>query len=40
MPGPWLAPGFDAKGYQNMTVRKQLVKDLIDRFNAMHDASL
>jgi hypothetical protein len=35
LPGPWLAPGFEAKGYQNMAVRKQLVKDLIDRFNTM-----
>ncbi|RZK61596.1 MAG: hypothetical protein EOO59_04670 [Hymenobacter sp.] len=35
LPGPWLAPGFAAKGYGSLAVRKQLVKDLIDRFNEM-----
>lgn len=35
LPGPWLAPGFRAKGYTSMKERKMIAKDLIDRFNAM-----
>jgi len=35
LPGPWLEPGFRRKGYQDMTLRKQLCVKLIDRFNAM-----
>jgi lysophospholipase L1-like esterase len=33
--GPWLDPGFRAKGYLDMDVRGPVVVDLIDRFNAM-----
>ncbi|MBU8975853.1 hypothetical protein JI752_006825 [Lysobacter sp. MMG2] len=35
LPGPWLEPGFNQKGYHNMVVRRQLVEKLIDRFNEM-----
>jgi lysophospholipase L1-like esterase len=35
LPGPWLHPGFQAKGYREMNQRKRIAKDLIDRFNAM-----
>ncbi|MCA8832374.1 SGNH/GDSL hydrolase family protein [Hymenobacter pini] len=35
LPGPWLAPGFQAKGYANLAQRKQLAQELIDRFNDM-----
>lgn len=38
LPGPWLKPGFDRKGYENKEVNKTLVKDLIDRFNTMLSA--
>lgn len=40
LPGPWLKPGFDAKGYERPE-STGLVGDLIDRFNAMvRDVSL
>lgn len=35
LPGPWLEPGFRAKGYGDMEHRKAIVRDLIDRFNEM-----
>jgi hypothetical protein len=35
LPGPWLAPGFEVKGYRNLADRKKIAKDLIDRFNVM-----
>ncbi|HSE83099.1 MAG TPA: SGNH/GDSL hydrolase family protein [Thermodesulfobacteriota bacterium] len=35
LPGPWLEPGFREKGYEHIDVRVALVKQLIDRFNAM-----
>lgn len=35
LPGPWLEPGFRVKGYDSMTRRKDLARDLIDRFNEM-----
>ena len=33
--GPWLAPGFRAKGYLDMGTRRAIVVELIDRFNVM-----
>ena len=35
LPGPWLEPGFREKGFVQMQVRKEIVRELIDRFNAM-----
>lgn len=35
LPGPWLEPGFRVKGYASMDQRKDLARDLIDRFNKM-----
>ena len=35
LPGPWLGPGFQMKGYAELEQRKEIVKDLIDRFNQM-----
>lgn len=35
LPGPWLAPAFESKGYQDLAERRDLVAVLIDRFNAM-----
>jgi hypothetical protein len=35
LPGPWLEPGFRAKGYGNMQARKEIMAALIDRFNEM-----
>jgi len=35
LPGPWLEPGFREKGYAKMAERIRLMKQLIDRFNAM-----
>ena len=35
LPGPWLEPGFREKGIVQMQVRKAIVRELIDRFNAM-----
>jgi lysophospholipase L1-like esterase len=35
LPGPWLEPGFRAKGYQDLAVRISLARNLIDRFNEM-----
>lgn len=35
LPGPWLAPGFQMKGYEDLDQRKEIAKALIDRFNTM-----
>ena len=35
LPGPWLEPGFRQKGYEQLTKRTPLVRELIDRFNSM-----
>jgi len=35
LPGPWLEPGFRKKGYGDFVTNAGVVKDLIDRFNAM-----
>jgi lysophospholipase L1-like esterase len=35
LPGPWLAPGFEAKGYEDLRERMAIAAALIDRFNAM-----
>lgn len=33
LPGPWLEPGFRAKGFQDLDVTTRMIGDLIDRFN-------
>lgn len=35
LPGPWLEPGFRAKGYKELRERVEMMADIIDRFNAM-----
>jgi hypothetical protein len=35
MPGPWLAPQFRMRGYQDLAETVPLMRTLIDRFNAM-----
>lgn len=35
LPGPWLAPGFRAKGHADFAGNKQVVGALIDQFNEM-----
>lgn len=35
LPGPWLKPGFQRKGYDDLARNASLVAQLIDRFNAM-----
>jgi hypothetical protein len=35
LPGPWLEPGFREKGFDTMSVRKSIAKELIDRLNVM-----
>ena len=35
LPGPWLEPGFRAKGYEDLQERISLMRRLMDRFNAM-----
>lgn len=35
LPGPWLRPGFERKGYTDMSANKTVMVSLIDRFNAM-----
>jgi hypothetical protein len=35
LPGPWLEPGFEKKGYENLTDNTSTVEVLIDRFNDM-----
>lgn len=35
LPGPWLKPGFERKGYGNLNTNKQVIAELIDRFNTM-----
>lgn len=33
--GPWLAPGFEQKGYYDLAQRKASSRQLIDAFNVM-----
>lgn len=35
LPGPWLKPGFQKKGHENLATNTMLIGQLIDRFNAM-----
>lgn len=35
LPGPWLKPGFQRKGYGDIAKNKVLIAQLIDRFNTM-----
>lgn len=35
LPGPWLKPGFERKGYADLATNTKLIADLIDRFNRM-----
>ena len=35
LPGPWLEPGFRAKGFSELSERTTLMRTLIDRFNVM-----
>lgn len=35
LPGPWLKPGFVAKGYQDIEQCCRILEDLIDRFNGL-----
>jgi hypothetical protein len=35
LPGPWLKPGFTAKGYGDLTANTAVVAQLINRFNTM-----
>ena len=35
LPGPWLKPGFQKKGYADLGVNRAVVVDLINRFNQM-----
>jgi len=35
LPGPWLKPGFRAKGYGDQTANAAVIEGLIDRFNTM-----
>jgi lysophospholipase L1-like esterase len=35
LPGPWLAPGFQNKGYAHLSDRKRIIQELMDRFNTM-----
>lgn len=34
-PGPWLRPGFEQKGFVDLSENKRAIGRLIDRFNAM-----
>ena len=35
LPGPWLAPAFQRRGYADAAQQQQIVHELIDAFNAM-----
>ena len=35
LPGPWLEPGFRAKGYEQLRNRVAMMTEVIDQFNAM-----
>jgi lysophospholipase L1-like esterase len=35
LPGPWLEPGFRAKGYESLDERKKWARELITHFNRM-----
>ena len=38
LPGPWLKPALNKKGYENIEENKRIVAQLIDRFNGMIEA--
>jgi hypothetical protein len=38
LPGPWLKPGFQKKGYNDLEKNKLMIAELIDRFNSMLSA--
>lgn len=38
LPGPWLKPGFQRKGHEDLAKNTSLIKQLIDRFNVMLSA--
>ena len=38
LPGPWLKPGFEKKGYGDLKENRSLMTQLIDRFNDMLSA--
>ncbi len=38
LPGPWLGPGFERKGISDSIVRRQVMRSLMDDFNAMLSA--
>jgi lysophospholipase L1-like esterase len=35
LPGPWLEPGFRKKGYPDLAANKDVIVDLMNRFNTM-----
>lgn len=35
LPGPWLEPGFRAKGYEQLRTRITMIREVIDQFNTM-----
>lgn len=35
LPGPWLKPGFQEKGFEDLRRNTLIIQDLIDRFNRM-----
>lgn len=35
LPGPWLQPGFEQKGHEDLPTNTDVMVDLIDRFNRM-----
>jgi hypothetical protein len=35
LPGPWLLPAFERKGYEDPAERLQLMRELMDRFNTL-----
>jgi lysophospholipase L1-like esterase len=35
LPGPWLSPGFEKKGYEDLGPRTTMMRGLIDQFNAL-----
>jgi hypothetical protein len=35
LPGPWLRPGFEQKGYQDLAPNAAVIHTMIDRFNTM-----
>jgi hypothetical protein len=39
LPGPWLKPGFDEKGFTDLSKNTAIMRDLIGRFNVMLKAA-